>query len=223
MVHLEPRARAGHLLLLGAALPIQSHGSAANRARLRHDAFDRVDQQERAVDHAERVAAEAVFTALRQELKTLDPSLALASTNTHEEHRQQSLLVQRLQTETLTIFGTAGLFLSLLGVFAVMSYTVSQQVHEIGIRMAIGARQSDVLRWVLRRGLILNLSGLTVGLVGSFWAVQLLRRTIEGATTLDPWVVAGAALLLLITTMAAAWLPARRASRLDPLIALRQE
>ena len=171
----------------------------------------------------EGVDPQGVFVALRKELEALDPSLALGLARTYEDHRWQSLVVQRLQTQTLALFGATGLLLALLGVFAVMSYTVSQQIREIGIRMAIGARQLDVLRWVLKRGLILNLVGLAAGLVGSFWAVKLLQRIVEGVTVVDPLVIAGAIALLLIASMAAAWLPARRASKLDPLIALRHE
>jgi putative ABC transport system permease protein len=164
-----------------------------------------------------------VFSALREELRALDPTLTLVRPSTHDDLRWESLVDRRLQTQTVSLFGAAGLFLALLGVFGVISYTVSQQVREIGIRIAVGARQGDVLRWVLRRGLALAAAGTALGLLGSFWAVQLLRGAVPGLGALQPAVVAGAALFLLAAASAAVFLPARRAARIDPLRALRSE
>ena len=171
----------------------------------------------------EGVDPQGVFATLRRELAALDPGLTLSDTITHEDLRWQSLLMERMQARTLNLFGAAGVLISLIGVFSVMSYTVSQQTHEIGIRMAIGARRADVARWVLRRGLILNMAGIVVGLLGSFWAIKLLQQVVAGVVLVDPLVIAGAIALLLVASMAAVWLPARRASGLDPLAALRQE
>jgi putative ABC transport system permease protein len=168
-------------------------------------------------------APDPVFSALREELRALDPTLSLERPTTHHDLRWESLVDRRLQTQTVSLFGAAGMFLALLGVFGVISYTVSQQVREIGIRIAVGARQADVLRWVLLRGVALAASGIALGLLGSFWAVQLLRGAVPGLGALEPAVLAGATLFLLVAASASVWLPARRAARIDPLRALRQE
>lgn len=172
---------------------------------------------------ADGAEAAAVFEALREELRHLDPNLAFTRTQTHEEHRWDALVEKRLQAQTLALFGTAGLVLALLGVFGVMSFSVSRQVREIGIRMALGARRGDVLSWVLRRGLALALAGIGLGLVGTLWASSFLRGTLPGLEEIHPAVLAGSALLLLLAAAFAASLPARRAARIDPLTALRHE
>jgi ABC-type antimicrobial peptide transport system permease subunit len=163
-----------------------------------------------------------VFAALRAELAEIDPGVVLEDPKTHDERRWENLIDQRLRTQTLSVFGGAGLFLALLGVFAVISYSVSQQRREIGIRIAVGARQADVLRWVLQRGFRLAGAGVAVGWVASYWAVQLLRGAVPGLAPIQPSLSIAAAVLLLAASTAAVWLPARRAARLDPLQALRQ-
>jgi predicted permease len=163
-----------------------------------------------------------VFAALRAELAEIEPGVVLEDPKTHDERRWENLIDQRLRTQTLSVFGGAGLFLALLGVFAVISYSVSQQRREIGIRIAVGARQADVLRWVLQRGFRLAGAGVAVGLVASYWAVQLLRGAVPGLAPIQPSLSIAAAVLLLAASTAAVWLPARRAARLDPLQALRQ-
>jgi predicted permease len=168
------------------------------------------------------VDPETIFAALREELRQIDPGLQLGDAMTHDERRWQALIDQRLQAQTLSLFGGAGLFLALLGVFAVMSYSVSQQLREIGIRVAVGARPVDVARWVLGRGLALAGAGVGIGVVASFWVLQLLRGAVPGLppVRLDLYVVVSA--FLLAASTASVWLPARRASRVDPLHALRQ-
>ncbi|HVS63706.1 MAG TPA: ADOP family duplicated permease [Thermoanaerobaculia bacterium] len=164
-----------------------------------------------------------IFAALREQLRQLDPTLLLANPMTHDEQRWQTLVDKRLQTQTVALFGGAGCFLALLGVFGVISYSVSQRVREIGIRIAVGAAQRDVLRWVLTRGVALAGAGIACGLVASFWAVQLLRGVLPGLAAPSPALLIGSALFLLTAATASVWLPARRASRIDPLRALRQD
>jgi hypothetical protein len=176
----------------------------------------------RLVLRTDGIEPSTVFAALRAELGELDPSLVLQDPRTHDELRWENLVDQRLRTQTVSLFGVAGLFLALLGVFAVISYSVSQQLREIGIRIAIGARQADVLRWVFQRGLRLAGAGVALGLVASYWAVQLLRGVVPGLAPVQPAIYAGAALVLVLAATAAVWLPARRAARVDPLRALRQ-
>jgi putative ABC transport system permease protein len=170
----------------------------------------------------EGIDPDTVFATLRDQLRELDPTLVLDNPRTHDEARWEALVDQRLQAQTMGLFGGAGLFLALLGVFGVISYWVSQQQHEIGIRMAVGARQADVLRWVLGRGMVLAGAGVALGLIASTWAMQLLRGAVPGLAPAEPALYVGASVFLLAASAASVWLPARRASRVDPLRALRQ-
>ena len=170
---------------------------------------------------------EDVFAALREDLRALDPGVVLEMPQTYAAHRWAGLVEQRLHVNTLGAFGIAGFLLALLGIFGVMSYSVNRRVREIGLRMALGARRADILRWVLRRGTAMTVTGIALGLVGSFWAMQLLRAWVAGwvaeAGIVDPAIFGGAALLLLLAALAAIYLPARRAAGIEPLVALRYE
>jgi predicted permease len=168
------------------------------------------------------IDSRAVVAVLREELRQVDPAVTLLSPQTHDEYRWEALDNQRLRTQTLSLFGGAGLFLALFGVFGVISYSVSQRRREIGIRIAVGARQNDLVRSVLGRGLALSAAGIGAGLVASLWAVQLLRGAVPGLGPAHPGLIATAAAFLLVASVAAVWFPARRASRVDPLRALRE-
>ena len=119
--------------------------------------------------------------------------------------------------------GGLSLILSVIGVYGVISYVTSQRTHEVGVRMAIGAQRSDVLRLVLRQGLTLVLIGLTIGLAFSFAAARFLRSLLFQISSIDPATFAGVSLLLIAVAAVACYLPARRATQVDPLIALRHE
>ncbi|RMH18247.1 MAG: FtsX-like permease family protein [Acidobacteria bacterium] len=164
-----------------------------------------------------------IFDGLRRALRELDPSLTLVYAQTLREQRWESLVVQRLQAQAVGIFGLLGLLLALLGVFAVLSYTISRQTREIGIRMALGARRGDVLRWVVGRGSLLALGGLGAGFAGSIAAIPLLRSVIVGLGAFDPAIFAAVALLILAAAAVAAYLPARRAAAVEPIRALRHD
>jgi putative ABC transport system permease protein len=168
------------------------------------------------------IDSRAVLAGLREELRQVDPAVTLHFPQTHDEYRWEVLVDERLRTQTLSLFAGAGLFLALLGVFGVTSYSVSQQRREIGIRIAVGARQNDLLRWVLGRGLALSVAGIGAGLVASLWAVQVLRGAVPGLGPAHPGLVAAAAAFLLVASGVAVWFPARRASRADPVRALRE-
>ena len=116
-----------------------------------------------------------------------------------------------------------GLVLAMVGVFSVMAYAVSLRSREIGIRMALGAHQNQILAMVLRKGLVLVSVGLGIGLAASLGLTGLLVSQLWGVSPNDPWTLAGVAALLGPTTLAACWLPARRAANVDPTLALRQE
>jgi len=165
----------------------------------------------------------ATFAALRRTLREIDPRLALTATTTLEEHRREALVIERFHVRTVGAFGLVGLFLALLGVFAVTGYGVSRRRAEIGIRMALGAHRRDVLAWVLRGSLAVGLGGIALGLLASFWALQGLRHYLPELGAADPLVLLAVAAALLVCTLAAALLPARRASLIDPRTALEGE
>jgi len=129
----------------------------------------------------------------------------------------------RFYTLLFSLFGIAGLLLTVTGIYSVVSYTASQQTHDIGIRMALGAKASDVLRLVLGHGLVLAVGGIVLGLFGAAAAARLMESLLFGISTTDPSTFIAVAALLLFVSLLACYIPARRAARVDPLVALRYE
>jgi putative ABC transport system permease protein len=123
----------------------------------------------------------------------------------------------------LVAFGAIATGLALLGIYGVMAYSVSQRTREIGIRMAIGARQADVSRMVLRSGLVLTAGGVLAGVVVALGLTQLIESQLFGVRPADPATMASVAALMIAVAAAAAYLPARRAARVDPVAALRSQ
>jgi putative ABC transport system permease protein len=130
---------------------------------------------------------------------------------------------ERSITIILGVFAGVGLLLAAIGVYGVMSYTVSQRTHEIGIRVALGAGAGDVIRLVLAKGLRLSIAGVVMGAGGSFALTRLIRSQLFGVTPTDPGVFGIVALFLVLVGLAACYVPARRAARITPLVALRNE
>ena len=130
---------------------------------------------------------------------------------------------QRMHTVLLGVFAGVGLMLALLGVYGVVSYSVARRTREIGVRMALGAARADVLRMVLRQGLTLVACGAVIGAAGAFGAVRVIASELYGVKSSDPWTFSGGAALILIVGSLACWVPARRAMRVDPMVALRYE
>ena len=165
----------------------------------------------------------ALATTLRKELQSLDTNLPLANISTMEEILRQSLWAPRTGAALLGAFGLLALLLASLGVYGVMSYTVSRRVREIGIRMAIGAQAGDVLRMILNRGLIIAATGLVFGLGIAFFVARYFQNFLIGVPAGDPLTYAVIAVILAVVALLACLLPARRATKVDPLVALRAE
>ena len=130
---------------------------------------------------------------------------------------------QRMRTVLLGVFAGVGLALALLGVYGVVSYSVARRTQEIGVRMALGAGRTNVMRMVMRQGLTLVACGAALGVAGALAAVRVIANELYGVKSSDPWTFSGGAALILLVGCLACWAPARRAMRVDPVVALRYE
>jgi predicted permease len=169
------------------------------------------------------LAAEAVIPALRRALAELDPTLALAAPQTMDQLVEESIGVQRLTMSLLLCFAAIAALLAAVGIYSVMAYAVTQRTSEIGVRMALGANARDILKLILRSGAIQVGLGLALGLAGAFAASQLLQQALYEIKPFDPVIFAGVAVLFAIVAAFACIIPARRATRVDPIEALRAE
>jgi len=167
--------------------------------------------------------AVALTPLLRKQLQTLDPSLPFTNVTTIEENISQGLWAPRTGAALLGAFGLLAVLLASLGVYGVMSYTVSRRAREIGIRMAIGAQAGDVMTMILHRGLVIAAAGLAFGLGAAFLVARYFQNLLIGVAAGDPPTYATITVLLAGVALLACWLPARRATKVDPLIALRSE
>jgi putative ABC transport system permease protein len=165
----------------------------------------------------------AMTEQVRRELALMDPDVPLTSIETMEGYVDQAMAGSRAMGRMLTVFSAVALFLSAIGIFGVMSFSVVQRLREIGIRMALGAKAGDVVRMVSRQGLVLTLVGVGLGLAAAFGLTRLMSSILYGVSPADPLTYGGFALFLVAVSLLAAWLPARRATRVDPVIVLREE
>jgi ABC-type antimicrobial peptide transport system permease subunit len=159
----------------------------------------------------------------RAAVGAVNPNLPLANVRTLDDILARSMARTSFTLVTLTIAAAVALALGLVGLYGVIAYIVSQRTHEIGVRMALGATRRDVSRMVLRRGMILAGAGVIVGLVAAVVLTRLMSSLLYGVEPTDPITFAAVATLLIGVAFVASFLPASRASRIDPLVALRLE
>jgi predicted permease len=165
----------------------------------------------------------AMIAAVRSEVQALDTNLPVYNIRTLEEQKNSSLYTSRMAATLLSVFGLLALGLAAVGLYGVMAYAVNRRTREIGIRMALGAQSRDVLRQALVEGMTVVIIGLALGLGGAVAAMRLVKSFLYDVTATDPLSFVGAALLLAGVALLANYLPARRAARTDPLVALRCE
>jgi putative ABC transport system permease protein len=165
----------------------------------------------------------AAISSIREQIKAVDKDLALANLKTMTTVLNQSVAPRRLSMMLLVIFAIAAAVLAAIGLYGVLSYAVAQRGHEIGVRMALGAQRSDVLRLVITQGFKLALVGEAIGLAASFGLTRLMKSLLYEVSATDPPTFAAIVLLLTLVALAACYLPARRATRVDPMSALRYE
>jgi ABC-type antimicrobial peptide transport system permease subunit len=168
-------------------------------------------------------APEQLVPALQRELRVVDPSVNLDVVFALSDFISASWFVQKVAASLLGVLGTLALLLAALGLFSVMAHTVTQRTQEIGIRMALGAQVMDVFRPVLGQALRLTMVGVGIGLALSFALTRLVASQLLGVSATDPLTFVCVSCLLCAVALTASYLPARRATRVDPLVALRAE
>jgi len=160
---------------------------------------------------------------VRAQIRALDPTIPIAGVRTMEDVMSRSVSRPRFLTLLMTLFSTLSLVLAALGIYGVMSYTVAQRTSEIGIRMALGAQASHVLRLVAASGLRIAAVGTVAGALGAFALTRFMSGMLFGVSALDAGTFLAMAAALAFVTLLACYIPARRASRTDPTVALRSE
>ena len=162
----------------------------------------------------------AFATTLRREVQALDKDQPIYNVRTMDDVVMNSLGTRRVSMELFAVFAIAALLLAALGIYGVMAYTVTQRTQEIGIRMALGAQRSDVLGLVVRQGMTLAAIGVVAGLAGAFSLTRVMASLLFNVRPDDPATYLAISFLLTVVAFLACYLPARRAAKLDPVIAL---
>ncbi|MEW6736972.1 MAG: FtsX-like permease family protein, partial [Acidobacteriota bacterium] len=165
----------------------------------------------------------AVAESVRREIVQMDSRVPVFGLQLAEQNLTYAYWGPRLAAGLAMAFGILALVLTMMGLYGVMTYTVSQRVREIGIRMALGAQTSHVLKMVLKQGMLLTLTGVAIGLTGAFLVTRVIASLLFGISTTDLVTFTSVAMLLLLIAVLACYLPARRATKIDPMVALRYE
>ena len=161
--------------------------------------------------------------AARKALASLDPALPLNTVETYQQLLRDNLTGLMYASGSLSLDGIIALLLAAIGIFGVMANLVGERTREIGVRLALGARREDVLRMILRRASWLTATGVGAGLVLAYALAHGLANLLRGVSPNDPVVFSGITATIVLIALLASWLPARRASRIDPMVALRDE
>jgi putative ABC transport system permease protein len=165
----------------------------------------------------------ALAPAIRKEVWAMDANQPISNINTMEEIVAESIAQPRLSMLLMGLFGALALILAAVGIYGLLSYAVTQRTQEMGIRMALGAKTSDVLKLILTQGMTLALIGIAIGLIGSFALTRLLAGLLFGVTPTDAVTFISVSVVLIGVALLACYFPARRATKVDPLMALRYE
>ncbi len=165
--------------------------------------------------------ANALIGVVQKEARALDRELPVFNIRTLDQYMASSVAEPKFNTLLLGLFAGLALILTCIGLYGVMSYTFTQRTHELGIRMALGAQTRDVLKLVIRQGMGLTLLGAAIGIAGAVALTRMMKSWLFDVSPTDPLTFAAAALLLTIVALLACWIPARRATKVDPLVALR--
>jgi putative ABC transport system permease protein len=165
----------------------------------------------------------AMADAIRREILKFDPEQPISNLRTMDQVLSDSLMLRRISMLMLAIFAALALTLATVGIYGLTAYSASRRTHEIGLRVALGASRTQILRLVVARGLLTSLAGAAVGLAAAFQLTRMLSGMLYGVTPTDPLIFVGVPVLLIAVSIAASYLPARKAMRIDPLTALRYE
>ena len=165
----------------------------------------------------------SLISAVRRQIHSVDPDLPFAKVATMETRVYDALKPQRFNTFLMGLFAALALLLAVVGLYGVLSYSVVQRRHEIGVRMAFGAQTRDVLGLVIRQGMTLTLIGMGIGLIAALGLTRLIKDLLVGVSATDPAPFFVIALLFPMVALLACYLPARRATKVDPMVALRSE
>lgn len=202
---------------------------------IKSDGFDRPDQPHlyvpifqnpayaMAVYLRTDVAPSSLTQSLREQVRAVDRDLPVFGERTMEQVVADSVSRRKFAVQVIGLFGILALVLAAVGIYGVIAYSVTQRTREIGIRVALGASRSAILRWVLKQGMFLTMAGVAAGLIGAFALTRLLRTLLFGIGPTDIVTYAALAILLTIVALIACYIPARRATKVDPLVALRYE
>ncbi len=164
-----------------------------------------------------------IAPAVQGRLHAIEPALTVFNIRTLFEHVGRSLYVERMESLLLTFFGILALTLTAIGIYGVVAYSVAQRTREVGIRMALGAQKRDVLKIILAQGLALVAWGTVLGLVACYWLARLVSNQLYGISAYDPLTLTSVVVVLIVVALLATYIPARRATKVDPLVALRYE